>query len=395
MIQWLYCLILFVVPNSVVFASLPEKHVDALPVITFININTEVVLQYDRNSYVLSQVHRRVPVQLSNRLIAKTALNISADELKKIGRRLSNVQQLARLKNSALWLLTLSDIHDLQNMMDRLQRDERVLYAQPDLLQTRELAQKLPVNQNVDHSLPKQVAGQNKRVRLAIIDDGFNFNHPEFASIKLVFEYDADLRVQSASPKNGLDQHGTLVAGVIVAAADKKGIDGLVPDVELIAIRQVSSWTSDMVLAFSVARMMKADIVNSSWILPFLPEPLFDFLSDWLQQEQPYLMFAAGNNQQDACTVNALSELTGVLLIGAAGENGQPLPYSNYGACVSFYAPAKFMSTSASGIGYKRFGGTSAATAYASGIVARELMQGRKPNNLAVQRLFKRREINK
>src|SRR5690606_6075268 len=97
-----------------------------------------------------------------------------------------------------------------------------------------------------------------KPVRLAIIDDGFNFKHPEFSAINLVFEYDADQKTSSASPKGELDQHGTLVAGLIVATADKKGIDGLAPDVELIAIRQASSWTSDMVLAFSVARMMRA-----------------------------------------------------------------------------------------------------------------------------------------
>lgn len=371
-----FCCVLVLIASGGVFASSSAAQTDSL---TFSNLKQTLVLQQSGESYTLEHNGRSIVVRLSNRLIVKTRSDISAVELKKLHLDIEKVQQLAQLSNANIWLLTLQDMN-LQRAMKVLQQDERVIYAQPDLLQTRQISQhKNAENAETVNSVVLEQKPLKKKVRLAIIDDGFNFDHPEFADINLVFEYDADQRVQSASPKNGLDQHGTLVAGVIVAAADQKGIDGLAPDVELIAIRQVSSWTSDMVLAFSVARMMKAEVVNSSWVLPFLPEPLFDLLADWIHEQQPYLVFAAGNNQRDACEVNALSELNGIWLIGAADLKGQPTPYSNYGSCVSFYAPAEFVSTAAQGT-YKPFTGTSAATAYVSGLIARELANGNKPD---------------
>lgn len=355
--------------------------------VVFSNLGKEIALIPDGEDYFLQQQGVKQKITLVNRLIISAESTLDAQTLKQLDSRIERVQQLAVLTKSNLWLVAFSGA-DVQGLMDKLQQHKFVLYIQPDILQVMQAAQNNAISLSGTMLNIDERVGVNK-VRLAIIDDGFNFNHPEFANINLVFEYDADQRVESATPKSKLDQHGTLVAGVIAAAADKKGIDGLAPDVELIAIRQVSSWTSDMILAFSVARMMKADIVNSSWVLPFLPEPLFDLLADWMQAQQPYLIFAAGNNQQDACKVNALSQLNNVWLIGAADKDGERLPYSNYGSCITLYAPAQFMSTAASGQGYKAFSGTSAATAYVSGVLARELTAGEKPDRLAIQQLLK------
>jgi subtilisin len=384
-IRW-FCCVLVLIASGDVFASSLAVQADSGS-LRFSNLKQTVLLQQHGENYALAHSGRSIVVRLSNRLLVKTRSDLSAEELKKLDIGIEKVQQLAQLSNANIWLLTLQDMN-LQRAMKVLQQDERVSYAQPDLLQARESAQhKNAENAEAVSSVVLEQQPLTKKVRLAIIDDGFNFDHPEFADTNLVFEYDADQRVQSASPKSGLDQHGTLVAGVIVAAADQKGIDGLAPEVELIAIRQVSSWTSDMVLAFSVARMMKAEVVNSSWVLPFLPEPLFDLLTDWIQEQQPYLVFAAGNNQRNACKVNALSELKGIWLIGAADKNGQPMPYSNYGSCVSFYAPAQFMSTAAQGA-YKPFTGTSAATAYISGVLAKELAAGNRPDKLSINNII-------
>jgi subtilisin len=383
-LQLFFCVVLAIAPSSV-FASFSELK-QRLP-LRFTNLNSDVVLQHTDTGYVLTQAQLSLPVVLANRLVVKTRSDVSASDLKALGLSISRAQQLAKLQQTSLWLLTFEQGNDLQKVITRLQQDPRVFYAQPDLLQTRQFAQQQPVNPELAQ-VSNSIVVQKRPVRLAVLDDGFNFKHPEFANLNLIFEYDADLKVKNASPKSELDQHGTLVAGVIAATADHKGIDGLAPTVELIAIRQVSSWTSDMVLAFSVARMMHADVVNSSWTLPFLPEPLFDLLTDWVQDTQPYLLFAAGNNQQDACIANALSHLPQVWLIGAANRDGKRLPYSNYGSCVAFYAPAQFSSTAASGQGYSEFGGTSAATAYASGLVARELAQGHKPDKTTIQQLL-------
>lgn len=110
----------------------------------------------------------------------------------------------------------------------------------------------------------------------AIIDDGFQLEHPALANTRLIFQYRRRPAHGRRPPQTARHQHGTLVAGLVLSAT------GLAPGAEFIAIRQVSSWTSDMVLAFSMARMLKADIVNSSWAVPLLE--LFDLLADWLDE---------------------------------------------------------------------------------------------------------------
>lgn len=355
--------------------------------VTFVNLGQQIELRSLGSAYELQTQGKKLQVQLADRLVIKTKREVGADRLSQLDPRILRVQQLARLEQADLWLITFSG-NDIQGVMERLRQHKAVIYAHPDILQSRKAAQ-VQGESSGPMSIGLVAQPEVKGVRLAIIDDGFNFNHPEFSGAKVVFQYDADRRTNDVSPQSSLDQHGTLVAGLIAAEADQQGIDGLAPNAELIAIRQVSSWTSDMILAFSVARLMKADVVNGSWILPFLPEPLFDLLTDWINEEKPYLIFAAGNNQSDACEANALSQLKHVWLIGAENAHGERMPYSNYGSCVSLYAPARFSSTAASGQGYKAFAGTSAATAYVSGFLARELAVGNRPNLASVSAMLK------
>nr|WP_225540796.1 S8/S53 family peptidase [Xanthomonas sp. XNM01] len=228
-----------------------------------------------------------------------------------------------------------------------------------------------------------------RAARVAVIDDGFDLTHPALAGVDLLLQYDADRHVADATPAVGIDRHGTQVAGLIFADADAGHPGGLAPGAGLIAIRQVSTWTSDMVLAFSVARMMRADIVNASWTLAWLPEPVYALLSDWQRDAQPpYLVVAAGNAHGDACRLNALAAVPGAWLVGARGPDGRTLRYSNHGPCVDLHAPARFTST-LPGQAYGSFTGTSAAAAHVSAVLAREVGRGARPDLRAVQALVR------
>ncbi len=350
---------------------------EGLPIV-FSNIGEPVELKpQDMGRYVLQRQAGQQNVKLANRLLVKTGPAMGVQDLQNLSANIERVQKLAALQKSNLWVLTFSGA-DMRGTMDRVRQGEGVLYVQPDISQPRQASQIAPMapsSRQPAETPPADAKPETGRARIAIIDDGFQLDHPAFSSTRLVFQYDADQRTEDARPQTALDQHGTLVAGLVLSAT------GLAPGSEFIAIRQVSSWTSDMVLAFSVARMLRADIVNSSWAVPFLPEPLFDLLADWLDEAQPYLVFAAGNNRQDACAANAFSQLKGAWLVGARQ------PYSNYGPCVMLQAPSRFMSTASAG-GYQPFTGTSAAAAYVSGILARELGQGHRPDALTMQQMM-------
>ncbi|MBY0420033.1 MAG: S8/S53 family peptidase, partial [Pararheinheimera sp.] len=291
---------------------------------------------------------------------------------------IEKVQQLAKLQQVNWWLVTVKD-NPPAAVLSYLQHHEQVLAVQPDLLLQRQSAGESPPPVQGKHQVLIQPVNTTQAVRLAIIDDGFDLQHPALQGLNIALQYDADLRVADASPKLPLDQHGTQVAAVLVQTTRQYGVEP-----ELVLIRQVSSWTSDLVLGFSVARMMQADIVNSSWVLSFLPDPLAELLNEW-QQQHAYFVFAAGNNAVDACSSNAFSQLPGALLVAAVKNNGQLWPYSNYGTCVDIRAPAYFQQNSGAKNQFAPFTGTSAAAAYVSAMLAVKLASGVTPSSEQLQ----------
>lgn len=354
--------------------------------LSFINAGRLVPLAVSESGHSLLLPGKTLSVQLGNRLLLKTALSVQAQDVSHLHVAIQKVQQLASLSHSRWWLLTV-DSEILAEVMLQLQQQKGVLAVQPDLLQLRQHAGYPEVTRPEDILLMKAMPRLQKKVRLAIIDDGFDLQSIALKNQNIVFQYDADFRVMDASPKTLADTHGDQMAAVLLQTAWQAGAKP-----ELILIRQASSWTSDMVLAFSVARMMQADIVNSSWVLPFLPDPLLDVLTDWLQAAQPYLLFAAGNNRRDACDDNAVGSIKGVWVIGAGNAQGQPMPYSNNGSCVSFYAPAQF--TVIVGAGTKNVAGTSAATAYTSGLLVQALAKGKRPSESTLQQYLNNALVN-
>lgn len=326
---------------------------------------------------------RQLPVRVADRLLAATSPSISADDLRRMDRDILQAQQLAAQGGSHIWLLTVTEGR-LATVLAALQAQPGLRGVQPDLLQVRELAGVGAVSAAAPAFPPADSANAPAGARVAIIDDGFDLAHPALAGARVLLEYDADLRTADASPKLAADGHGTRVAGVVLATATADRDAATQPG--LVAIRQASTWSSDLVLAFSVARMMRADVVNASWVLAYLPQPLAELVQDWRRGDHPpYLVVAAGNDARDACEANALSAIEGVWLVGALDAQGQPAAYSNHGQCLSLAAPALHASARRGG-GHAPFGGTSAAAAHVSGLLLRALGQGERPDLDAMRR---------
>ncbi len=100
-------------------------------------------------------------------------------------------------------------------------------------------------------------------IKVAILDDGVDTGHPEFAG-KIVVQYDYVTGTADATPKNTGDNHGTACAGVAVAKGEKAS--GASPNCSLIAVvtpnflgsveeGEMFKWVSDQ----------GADIISCSW----------------------------------------------------------------------------------------------------------------------------------
>lgn len=296
----------------------------------------------------------------------------------------TQIQQIATLDHANLYLV---HTDEPQKTADWLVQQPYVEYAQPDIIQLRSKANhhdKLSrVALELAHDEP-EFTGTGKGVSIAVIDDGFNLQHEDLKDVALLFEYDVDNQNLDAANKLTIDNHGTLVAGVIFAQHNGIGVNGIAPESSFIAIRQPENKTSSTVLSFTVADKAGADIINASWNSPVLMQPVYDVIKhlalNGRNGKGTAVVFAAGNDAQYLDLLSIEAAIPEAITVGTHGA------YSNVGPLIDVIVPAVAMSTSVNG-GYKRFGGTSAAAPYVSGHAALILEQN---SELALEQLISR-----
>ena len=313
---------------------------------------------------------------LSNRLIVKLAADINIEKLIANIAHIKTAQLLYQGHGFNYFSLTLSSQNALQSTFLVLQKHKDILLLQPDLLQLNNKASKTqPRPQNYQLIKEKRwPSATGHGVKLAIIDDGFNFQHPDLQQARVAFQYDVSLQILDASAKTSNDSHGTRVAGIIAAKSASAKVSGIAPDVELIAIRHVDTWTSKTLISFQIAKLAGADIINCSWHSDILLQPVRDVVDDLArygrQGKGLAVIFSAGNMAQPLKKYNHEAAIDSAIVVGAADARGHRLAFSNYGDTVDVYMQGTPVLSTASRGGYQPFSGTSLAAAIASAYAA-------------------------
>lgn len=295
---------------------------------------------------------------LLNSVIVKSQLN--KEELsKKIQKPF---QQIAFLGESNLYLIpSNTPLEEAKN----LSKKEFIIYAQPNVSQKQIknfVHQKDTDSSKIIEKLWKKTKGEG--VNVAIIDDGFDLHHEDLKEVNLLFSYDADTKNLEATPKTQYDTHGTQVAGIIFAQHNIIGANGVAPQANFIAIRQVTNITSNIILAFTVAKKAKAQIINCSWNSSVLLEPIYDIIK--YIAKDTYVVFAAGNKNKILDFLENEAAIPEVITVGSKAQ------YSNYGKVVDFVVQDKFFTTKVHSQ-YGNFQGTSATAPFISGLLALNL----------------------
>ena len=193
--------------------------------------------------------------------------------------------------------------------------------------------------------------GEN--VVVALIDDGFEIEHPEFFQPgKVVHGRDISSGSNDPRPRNQFNNHGTACAGVALAAGINAS--GVAPEAVLMPVRLVSNLGSMAeALAFKWATDHGADVISCSWG----PED-----GDWSDPDDPVhntlidlpdstrlaidyavsagrggkgciITFAAGNGNED-CRFDGYASYEKVMAVAACNDTGKRSIYSDYGSSV-------------------------------------------------------------
>ncbi|HVM39833.1 MAG TPA: S8 family serine peptidase [Acidimicrobiia bacterium] len=208
---------------------------------------------------------------------------------------------------------------------------------------------------NIDARAANDAGFTGEGAVVAVIDDGFHIEHPEFAGRihpdSASWRCPAGAEIPCPIGNGGLAAHGTHTMGIAGAARNGYGTAGVAPDATLMPLRMP---IDEVAFLTSVPDMIRyavdhgADVISASIGLevsifgPGLNNAVGIAMGwrdavEYAAAHDVVVVFAGGNRFQPVCD----SEFGGVplLCVGAVGpDDARPL-YSNFGAGLDLVAP--------------------------------------------------------
>ncbi|MFO7999148.1 MAG: PKD domain-containing protein [Bacteroidales bacterium] len=257
--------------------------------------------------------------------------------------------------------------------VDRLARDRRVSYIEPDAVMTifgsqsnatwgidRVDQRDLPLNQTYTWD------ATGTGVNAYIIDTGIRYDHKEFGT-RASFGFDAF--GEDGSDGNG---HGTHVAGTVGGTTY-----GVAKNVSLVAVRVLDnsgSGTTSGVIAgmdWVASNHIKPAVANMS-LGGGASDAIDDAVGRMYDAGVPVIVAAGNGNragrEQDACGYSP-ARAPNAYTVGATVSTDAKASYSNYGDCVDLFAPGSSITSAwyTSSTAINTISGTSMATPHVAG----------------------------
>ncbi|MFE2876667.1 S8 family serine peptidase [Streptomyces roseus] len=206
--------------------------------------------------------------------------------------------------------------------------------------------------------------GNGAGVNAYILDTGIDYAHDEFGG-RATFGFDAIGDGRLGADCQG---HGTHVAGTVGGKTY-----GVARKVNLVSVR---------VLGCDGYGEYSGIIAGLDWVAKNAKQPAvlngslggdksiaLNDAANALSDAGVLPVVAAGNSSKDACLVSPASA-TRVFTVGATNRYDEETSFSNYGSCLSAYAPGEDILSAKLGGGSVALNGTSMAAPHVAGVVA-------------------------
>lgn len=232
-------------------------------------------------------------------------------------------------------------------------------------------------------------AGEN--ISIALIDSGVDISHPDFSN--------CDIEIINLLDSSNEDmEHGTAMAGVICANPyDGNGLLGLVPRVKLYDIKAVDEnmfcSVEKLIKAIEIAIEKQVDIISLSIGTMSKNKELEELVNKAVKND--ILIIAASSNTKKKEVIYP-AEFEAVVKVVPLNKKGDELYKNNNQKEQVIFSPGESIVTTSSNKGnrYTSKGGSSIATAVATGVIARIKYENPSLNNEEIKDiLYKQKKI--
>jgi len=220
------------------------------------------------------------------------------------------------------------------------------------------------------------VTGGSMGVKVAVVDIGVEWHHPDLAASFLPGELGYDFICNDSDPQpdsinNTTAFHGTHVAGIIAATRDNsEGIAGLAL-AQLLSVRVLcdEGWGYDDVVASGIAWAADhgAKVINLSLGSPYPSDPV-EAACEYAAGLGATIAAASGNDGRGE--IGYPAAYSACIAVGATKPDSRLAGFSNYGPEQEVVAPGVEIMSCATGDAYQESDGTSMATPQVSGVAA-------------------------
>lgn len=228
-------------------------------------------------------------------------------------------------------------------------------------------------------------------VKLALVDDATDINHPDLAQNIAVNEneipgngidddingyiddfkgYDVSLLSPDVTPPTPQYRHGTHLAGLMSATTNNiTGMASVCHHAKLLPVKCTNNFQTvthgleGVVYAIDAG----ADVVNMSWGSPF-PDPLLKEVIDTAVYYAKIFFVSAAGNMGDSLR-NYPAAFENVIAVSATDQFDQKLSASTFGDWIELAAPGSSLLSTEPGSGYAYMSGTSVAAPLVSAAV--------------------------
>lgn len=227
---------------------------------------------------------------------------------------------------------------------------------------------------------------------VAVLDTGVQTSHPDLSGNIFVnpndkagdgIDNDGNGRIDDVTGWNSYDQtnnvqddngHGTQMAGIIAAAANKVGIAGLAFSSRVLPVKVLNSQgvgtSSTIIDGINYAVRNRASVINIS-VTSVMDDAAVKGAMEFASTFNVTTVAPMGNDSARLTRYPAAwSRDLPVVAVGATNSSDARPQYSNWGDWITVTAPGEQILTTTVGSGYATISGTSAAAAYVSGLAA-------------------------